>query len=141
MEPLTETRLIAPCGMNCSICRAYLRKRNKCTGCRGENKNKPISRVTCKIKTCEILAKNSFSFCFACDSFPCPEINRLDKRYRTKYFMSMVENLENIKEIGLEKFLENEKIRWACPECGGTICVHTGECSCCGAPLAALHEI
>jgi predicted RNA-binding Zn-ribbon protein involved in translation (DUF1610 family) len=26
----------------------------------------------------------------------------------------------------------NEKVRWACPECGGTICVHRQVCYGCG---------
>jgi uncharacterized OB-fold protein len=46
--------------------------------------------------------------------------------------MSMTENLEFIKTNGLKKFVENEKIRWACPECGGIICVHKGYCNNCG---------
>ena len=47
--------LIAPCGMNCCVCMAYLREKNKCPGCRGTDVNKPITRVRCKLKTCEIL--------------------------------------------------------------------------------------
>ncbi|WP_410510436.1 hypothetical protein RSJ42_07660 [Methanosarcina hadiensis] len=46
--------------------------------------------------------------------------------------MSMIENLENIKRLGMEEFLRNEKIRWTCTECGGTICVHKGYCYYCG---------
>lgn len=46
--------------------------------------------------------------------------------------MSMIENLEYIKNFGIEKFLENEDVRWTCSECGGTICVHKGYCYSCG---------
>jgi len=46
--------------------------------------------------------------------------------------MSMMENLENIKRLGKEKFLESENERWKCPECGGLICVHRGYCLQCG---------
>jgi hypothetical protein len=42
--------------------------------------------------------------------------------------MSMVENLKDIKELGIRKFVQNEKKRWACKKCGGTICVHRGIC-------------
>ena len=66
--------LIAPCGMNCSICMAYLRKRNKCPGCREPDINKPITRVICKIKTCEILTKNQLTFCDECEKFPCDNL-------------------------------------------------------------------
>lgn len=51
-----------------------------------------------------------------------------DKRYRTKYHMSMIENLESIKEQGMEQFLIQEEEKWKCPKCGGTICCHNGLC-------------
>ena len=50
-------QLIAPCGMNCSICMAYLREKNKCLGCRMPDPNMPISRARCKIKNCKTLKK------------------------------------------------------------------------------------
>ena len=124
--------LIAPCGMNCGICLAYLRNKNKCTGCRGNNADKPITRINCGIKNCPLLPDKS-KFCFECESFPCDKLNHLDKRYRTKYNMSMIENLNYIKDRGIENFISKESVRWSCPECGGTICVHKGYCFSCGA--------
>jgi len=132
MGPSNQTLLIAPCGMNCSICVAYLREKNKCPGCRGTDIDKPITRIRCKIKTCESFQKNNAKFCFECEKFPCNNLKHLDKRYRTKYNMSMIENLENIKDFGIGKFLKNEDVKWACSECGGTICVHKGYCLDCG---------
>jgi hypothetical protein len=44
----------------------------------------------------------------------------------------MLENLENIEELGIRAFVRNEKIRWTCAVCGGLICVHRGCCSNCG---------
>jgi hypothetical protein len=128
---LNDALLISPCGMNCYICTAYLRKKNKCPGCRIDV-NKPVTRFICKIKKCEILTKDRLTFCFECENFPCKNLEHLDKRYRTRYSMSMIENLENIKKSGMEEFLRNEKIRWECTECGGTICVHKGICYDCG---------
>ncbi len=132
MESLNKYSLIAPCGMNCGICMAYLREKNKCPGCRGANADKPITRVRCKIKNCNIFRSDRAKFCFQCENFPCNNLKHLDKRYRTKYNMSMIENLYNIKNFGIRKFLENEKVRWTCSRCGGTICVHKGYCNGCG---------
>ncbi len=126
-----KKELIAPCGMNCGICMAYLREKNKCPGCRIFNKSEPVSIARCKIKNCEDLNKNNLEFCFECNKFPCDRMKHLDKRYRTKYHMSMIENLENIKKLGIREFLKNEKIRWTCSKCGGTICVHRGYCYTC----------
>ena len=32
---MMEKELIAPCGMNCGICKYYYREKDKCPGCRG----------------------------------------------------------------------------------------------------------
>ncbi len=137
MTSFDETLLVAQCGMNCAVCIAYLRKNNKCPGCRAPNEKKPKTRVTCKIKTCEFFKNPEAKFCYQCPNFPCANLKHLDKRYRTKYHMSEIENLENIKKMGLAKFLSDEKARWTCPACGGTICVHSGQCVNCKKNLSA----
>jgi len=45
--------------------------------------------------------------------------------------MSLIANLENIKK-SVDDFLRDEKIRWTCGDCGGTICVHKSKCYICG---------
>jgi len=127
-----KTSLISPCGMNCSICMAYLRDKNRCPGCRFFHKDEPVTIAKCKIKNCEELKKYNFKFCYKCKKFPCEQVKHMDKRYRTKYKMSTIENLEKIKKLGLREFIKNEKIRWTCSQCGGTICVHRGYCFKCG---------
>jgi len=124
--------IIAPCGMNCGVCIAYLRTKNRCSGCNGSIEDKTKSRLTCKIKNCN---KLDSKLCFTCSNFPCKLINHIDKRYRAKYHMSMIENLQNIQRLGLNRFLINEKRRWTCSNCGGAICVHKGCCSNCGEKL------
>jgi hypothetical protein len=124
--------LIAPCGMNCGICLAFLREKNKCPGCRAIDLNQPVTRSRCKIKNCPNFKNRQSKFCFACETFPCDRLKHLDKRYRTKYKMSMIENLDHIKKLGIKNFVAAEKVRWACPECGDVICVHKGYCLACG---------
>jgi len=126
------TDLIAPCGMNCGLCIGHLREKKQCPGCNGADANKPKHCVVCRIRTCAELAVSGQSFCYVCDSFPCTRLRQLDKRYRTKYGMSMIENLETIREIGLDEFVARERIRWVCSECGGLICVHKVTCLACG---------
>jgi hypothetical protein len=127
MERPFDTQLIAPCGMNCGICMAYLREKNKCPGCRAADTNKAVSVIRCKIKNCEDVQKGKVKFCFECAK-PCARLKQLDKRYRTKYNMSMIENLEFIRDNGMEKFLEQQRRKWKCPECGGVISCHNGKC-------------
>ena len=130
---MTEAvQLIARCGMNCGLCRAYLRTRDHCPGCRGEDKDKLRSSLSCGIKNCAMIEAGRSDFCFQCTQYPCLRIKHIDKRYRAKYRMSMIENLANIQKIGLDAFVENEKVRWRCQKCGGVICVHQGCCAQCG---------
>ena len=63
---------------------------------------------------------------------PCENLDRLDRRYRKRYGMSMVENLKELQEKGMEKFLKNQEERYECPECGDVISVHDGKCYACG---------
>ena len=127
-----STILIAPCGMNCRLCRAFGRDRKACPGCRDDDHFKTKTRAMCRIKRCEKMADSEGKYCFRCDSFPCARLSHLDKRYRTKYGMSMIHNLENIRKFGIRHFIRNEKERWTCPECGGLLCVHKLQCLYCG---------
>jgi len=124
--------LIAPCGMNCALCIGYLRKKKPCPGCYGNDNNKPKHCVVCKIKNCEKIEVSKPKYCFKCEKFPCARLKQLDKRYRTKYGMSMIKNLENIRESGIRTFLKQEKQRWTCQNCDGIICVHRENCLFCG---------
>jgi len=119
--------LIAPCGLNCGICMAYLRKRNRCVGCNIESPEKPNHCSVCKIKNCTERPDGS-RFCFDCTKYPCTRLKNMDKRYRTRYSMSMIENLNGIKDLGLDRFMEFENTRWVCPKCGNPICVHNKRC-------------
>ncbi|MBZ5499786.1 MAG: DUF3795 domain-containing protein [Acidobacteriia bacterium] len=111
--------LIAPCGMNCGICRAFLREHNRCHGCNDAELNKPKTRVNCRLRICD---KRGGKFCCHCPEFPCDRLRHLDHRYRTKYGMSQIENLERIWDKGIRKFLEAERKRWISDK--GVFCVH-----------------
>jgi hypothetical protein len=128
----TNPTLIAPCGLNCRLCHAYVRDKNVCPGCRGDNIFKAKTYVTCKIKNCEKMVNGKFEYCFDCDKFPCALLLHLDKRYKTKYGTSPIVNLLSIREIGISSYVENENINWACPECGAMICMHQPQCLSCG---------
>lgn len=130
------TNLIAPCGMNCRLCLGYIREKNTCPGCRmidNQDSQKSKYRNRCRIKNCEQIAKGYIKYCSdRCDSFPCARLKQLDERYRTKYGMSMIDNLKMINEFGIRYFIRDEKEKWICPECGEMICVHKPTCLSCG---------
>jgi hypothetical protein len=129
--------LIAPCGMNCALCANYLALQNEaknkgikipyCTCCRPRNKKCSFIK-----KQCSKLLNGEVNFCFECNSFPCDILKTLDARYKSRYKMSMIGNLNFIKEHGMQKFLEEQKKLWKCPACGELISCHNGICFNCG---------
>jgi len=129
------SELIAPCGMNCALCKAYIaysrgipRQRGKvtyCAGCVPRAKNCYIKRG------CKKLSKHQLQSCHQCDTMPCKNLDHLDKRYRERYGMSMVENLKLIKAKGMDEFLVSQAERHRCPSCGDVVCVHDGKCYSC----------
>ena len=46
--------------------------------------------------------------------------------------MSMVDNLRELEEKGMEKFLEIQEVKYECLQCGDFISVHDGKCYVCG---------
>ena len=127
--------LIAPCGMNCRLCLGYIREKNTCPGCRmidKQDSKKSGYRNRCRIRNCDQIANGKIKYCSkSCGKFPCVRLKQLDKRYRTKYGMSMIDNLNMINEFGIRHFIQNEKEKWHCLECDEMICVRRPVCLSC----------
>ena len=130
-----NVNMIAPCGLDCNICKRALAETNPCAGCRGPNDNKPeFCSAGCGIILCEKRKANGYSFCDECLDYPCADVMEKETRYGSKYTLreSPLENLRVIREAGMAAFLERERRQWTCSACGGVLCVHTGVCSGCG---------
>ena len=123
--------LIAPCGMNCGICSRYLAyvnnlKKSQCAGCRPGNKRCDYLFAQCD--GINHAAKGHARFCYECGHYPCKHIDRMDKRYRTNYGMSVKENLEYIKNRGIAEFVREQYQKYQCSKCGGLISIHNKKC-------------
>ena len=127
--------MIAPCGLDCSLCKRALAETNPCPGCHGPDENKPeFCANRCGIILCRKRRENGYEFCDECPDYPCADVLEKETRYTSKYplYESPGKNLRDIRAFGMEKFLENERKQWTCAECGHIIAVHTGICSGCG---------
>ena len=134
---------IAPCGMNCGICKSYLAysrgvpyKRGEvphCNGCLARNKNCAFVK-----RDCEKLRKKHIRFCYECADMPCNKLSKLDEYYKARYGMSMIENLKTIREKGVDEFLKSQSEKYRCPNCGDIISVHDGKCYVCSYQAAKL---
>jgi hypothetical protein len=127
-----EKSHIAPCGINCGTCRAYLRDRNNCAGCQASTGPNIPHCSNCKIRNCELLNKTSSKFCYECNEFPCIRLRNIDKRYQAKYRTSLIQNLKILSVTGFEEYLIQEKVKWTCRNCGSILSVHNTSCLKCG---------
>lgn len=132
MPKVMDGKMIAACGMNCYLCLAYQKKKNHCEGCRAVDEAIRGGCLKCIIRGCPEISTKKLDFCFECDKYPCRRLVMLDKRYKSKYYMSMLENLEAVKAGGLDAFIQSEHNRWMCLSCGSTLCVHRKICPSCG---------
>ena len=119
-EQINMITTLAPCGMNCELCHSFQNKKKNCPGCRRRSTN-------CVITRCD---KRKL-YCFECSQYPCRRLRQLDERYRTHYNMSMIENLEFIKEYGENAFLQQQQEKFQCPDCGKLQTVHYEGCIYC----------
>jgi len=135
-ERTQRAQLIAPCGMDCGVCGAYLaysngvpRKRGAilhCVGGRARGKQCAYLKDHCAaIKTGEV------QFCYEWAEYPCERLRVLDSRYRKRYGMSLIENLDLIREASVQALIERQQVRYGCAACGQLRSVHNGRCYVC----------
>ncbi len=141
LEPIPQ-RLIAPCGMNCAICSRYLSyvnglARSQCIGCRPRNQR--CAYIFGKCTGINHTSKGDAAYCFECNQYPCKEILRVDKRYRSNYQMSIMDNLECIRKIGISGFIKEQYDKYRCLRCGGLLSIHNRKCFKCE-PIKRLVE-
>ena len=120
--------LVAPCGMDCGVCIGHLRDRWPCPGCNDpDDSSKPHHCAVCSIRRCEHLPQGAEALCVDCDKYPCARLRQLDKRYRLKYRMSMIENLGELRRVGVEAFVELERANMGLPALrGARVCAQDG---------------
>ena len=136
--------LIAPCGMNCAVCSKYLAfknglKKSQCPGCRPGNKHCSYLFGKCSGVNANSPGNAQAPFCYECELYPCKEIKRMDTRYRKNYRMSTIENLETIRDSGLEKLIQVQIEKYRCERCGDLISTHNNQCFRCD-PITKLIE-
>lgn len=144
-----KEELLAPCGLYCGVCRIYLAHKYNdmefkkgilhtlnsfgvknvndiaCTGCLSKDVVFTFCR-TCPIKDC--IKNKEIKGCYQCDEFPCKIINDwpdpLDKRV-------MLRAVPVWRELGTQKWVEEEEKRYKCPNCGNQLFHGVKKCTYC----------
>lgn len=125
-----DNAMIAPCGVNCLACSAYLNMKNPCPGCRATSEeHKRKSCMNCVKKKCAF--DKGFFWCFECNRFPCSRIKDLNKRYTQNYDVDLIQNGLDAQD-NIVVFMKAQRNRFTCNVCGGVIDQHHHKCSECG---------
>lgn len=136
-------KLVAPCGVYCGICPVYIADKGNlerlkeriatafnvstkevlCDGCRSGRVF--LGDADCTVKPCA-LAKG-VEGCFACDAFPCKNIeDRPDPIRRV-----ILRSVPALKELGIDSFVEQEEEHYRCPHCGYRLFMGARRCRNC----------
>ncbi|UCB49792.1 MAG: DUF3795 domain-containing protein [Deltaproteobacteria bacterium] len=147
-----ESKRVGICGIYCGTCPRYLANRLKDT----EEMEKihketgvPSDQIRCDgclsdtvFPTCEVCkhgfrqcaAEKKISWCFQCDAFPCQRL----RDFRDIHIVNgishhehVIEDLEYMREKGLEQWVAEQEAKARCPECGMSIYWHARECPNC----------
>jgi hypothetical protein len=119
MPETIDSKLLAPCGINCISCEKY---QNPCAGCLISDDGKSKASLKCK----------NFSYCGRCSEFPCPLIKKHSKKYVKRHDLNTLDSAKRIKTTGIGRMMAQDREEWLCPECGGIIKFQTKSCSECG---------
>ena len=132
-------KLVGICGIYCGTCPSYLaqqendiaelekraRERNftleevRCNGCHSD-KVMPTC-VECKSGFRKCAREHGITWCFECPDFPCQRLEDFKHVHienGISHHENLIEELQYMKENGLETWLEKVEKEGRCPQCG-----------------------
>ena len=124
--------LVAICGVFCGGCPVY---RIRCYGCRSTDRG-PIqertSKWNCKKRDCAL--EKGLQHCGECAKLSCTLRKPLEKRYIQNYQIDLAENCRQIKLLGAEGWIESQRKKYTCPNCGQSFSPYDLWCVKCTTP-------
>ncbi|MDQ7781771.1 MAG: DUF3795 domain-containing protein [Desulfomonilaceae bacterium] len=145
---MTGRELLAPCSLYCGVCGILMAHRDNndkfkerlasfygvmpedivCKGCLSDQRFKFCE--TCSIRSCT--EEKGLEGCHQCDDFPCSFIDNFPVPVGKKVILRAVPTR---REIGTEKWVEQEEARYLCPNCGYGIFRGAKRCRSCKEPV------
>ena len=153
---------VSPCGLYCGVCAVYMAHRDKnekfkkllvnvyqgkiegkgtlpgsktlssedihCSGCLSDDRF--LHCQQCDIQEC--VKKKEIVGCWECREFPCPRIENFPMAVGKKVILR---SIPYIKEVGVEKWAQDEQARYVCPDCGNRLFRGVGKCNQCHTEL------
>jgi hypothetical protein len=153
---------VSPCGLYCGVCAIYIAGRDnnqkfkeglvnlykgnvngkgtlpncenlttediQCGGCLSDN---PFMHCRqCEIRACT--KEKGYTGCHECDDFPCQHIENFPMVVGKKVILRAIPYR---REVGTEKWIEDEEARYICPECGNKVFRGVIKCNQCKVKL------
>jgi len=152
----------SPCGLYCGVCAIYIAHRDnniklkeglvrlykggtpgkgtlpnseslstediRCGGCLSDDLFMHCRQ--CEIRACT--TRKGYTGCHQCDEFPCQHINHFPMAVGKKVILRAVPYR---REVGTEKWIQDEEARYICPECGNKVFRGAVKCNQCKAKL------
>lgn len=144
----SRNKLAAPCGLYCGVCPILIAHRDnnikfkerlapvynvtpdqlKCEGCFSDNLWGHCQ--VCAIRTCVL--KKEIEGCHQCNDFPCEHIEAFRIPVGKKVILRAIPAW---RELGTERFIEEEEKRYQCPKCSSKLFRGVQKCRNCGSPV------
>jgi len=139
---------ISPCGLYCGVCAIYIANRDnnqkfkerlaelykggvpgkgtlpnsknisaediRCHGCLSDDRFMHCNQ--CEIRDCT--KEKGYTGCHQCDEFPCRHIDNFPMTIGKKVILRVIPYW---REVGTEKWIQDEEARYICPECGSKV--------------------
>ncbi len=109
-----------PCGLFCGACGAQ-----DCGGCLSDKIDEWVEQ--CKFRRCS--RDRNVEFCCFCNDYPCQELHNF-MNDEWPHHHTMQANLEYIKCTGIKKWLQAQRKKWSCNNCGAEIKWYQKKCEC-----------
>ena len=153
---------ISPCGLYCGVCAIYVAHRDNnqkfkerlvhvykgdipgkgtlpnsdelsiedinCCGCLSDEQF--LHCRQCEIRDCS--KEKGYTGCHQCDEFPCQYIEDFPMTVGKKVILRAIPHW---REVGTEKWIQDEEARYICPECGNKVFRGVVRCNQCKANL------
>jgi predicted RNA-binding Zn-ribbon protein involved in translation (DUF1610 family) len=153
---------IAPCGLYCGVCAIYMAHRDdtlklkerlvglyqgggagkgtlpnsetlavediRCRGCLSDDRF--LHCRQCEIRACT--QEKGYTGCHQCAEFPCLHIENFPMTVGKKVILRAIPYW---REVGTEKWIQDEETRYVCPECGNKVFRGAARCNQCKAVL------
>lgn len=106
-----------------------------CHGCK--TSVRAVYCARCPIRACAVA--RGVEFCFQCGDYPCAKLLAF-RDDEHPHHSAVLRNLERLREVGLDRWLDEQVARWSCPTCHRSFSWYEERCLACGGRLTSCRD-